>query len=144
VTPHHVGCALRDLAAGQATYANSLGLRRKTRAFAVSSQQVSVSFLELTPGFYLELVSPADEAANLANYLKVGFYHLCFLTDDLDEARTRLKARRFSALPAFESEAFDGARCQFFVSPERHLIELAGMSPAAFDRFFAANVLPDL
>jgi catechol 2,3-dioxygenase-like lactoylglutathione lyase family enzyme len=139
-TPHHIGCAVNQLEDSCATYANALGLRRRTRSFDVASQHVRVCFVDLGNRFYLELITPLNNRANLSSFLRSGFYHLCFLVDDLDSARTRLKARRFSALPAFESEAFAGGLCQFFLSPQRHLIELAQMSTEDFDKFFCANL----
>jgi hypothetical protein len=101
---------------------------------------VSVCFVELVDGFYLELVTPLSAEARLANYLRAGFYHLCYLVNDLGAARKHLEGRRFVALPAFASEAFAGGLCQFFVSPQGHLIELAEMSPHDFDQLFNANL----
>ena len=99
-----------------------------------------VCFVELGDGFYLELIAPLDDKARLTSFFKVGFYHLCFLVDDLDAARAHLTARRFTELPAFASEAFAGNLCQFFVSPQSHLIELAQMSKTEFADFFSANL----
>lgn len=137
--PHHIGCAVRDIESSYSTYAGAFGLHKRTRSFDVTSQGVSVCFLELGERFYLELVTPLAADAKLASYFKVGFYHLCFLTDDLEAARSQLKTQRFSPLPAFASEAFAGAPCQFFVSPQLHLIELAQISPQDFAGFFADN-----
>jgi len=139
-TPHHVGCAVKDLEDSCATYAMALGLTRRTRAFDVASQHVRVCFVELADGFYLELITALDEKAKLGSVLKVGFYHLCFLVDDLYVAREHLRAQRFYALPAFESEAFAGSLCQFFLSPQAHLIELAQTSTRNFGEFFRANL----
>jgi catechol 2,3-dioxygenase-like lactoylglutathione lyase family enzyme len=138
--PHHVGCAVRDIESGVRTYSGSLKLARRTREFEVTSQGVSVCFLQLHEGFYLELVEPREDRAKLSEYLKFGFYHLCFLTEDVGAARVRLKERGFMALPRFSSEAFSGASCQFFVSGEGHLIELAEMRQAEFQSFFDASL----
>ena len=140
MTPHHVGCAVKTLESGLATYSQGLKLVRRSRAFDVTAQGVSVCFLELRAGFYLELVAPnAAKQTRLSSYLRHGFYHLCFLTDDMSAARAHLKERQFAALPAFTSEAFAGELCQFFVSPESHLIELAQLAPHDFESFFAQN-----
>lgn len=141
-TPHHIGCAVKVLDGCQRIYASAFGLNRRTRSFDVRSQGVRVCFVELVNGFYLELVQPSANAAALDSYLRVGFYHLCFLVDQLELARQQLKFLQFSPLPAFESEAFDRALCQFYVSPQLHLIELVQMSPADFDRFFSSNLSP--
>jgi catechol 2,3-dioxygenase-like lactoylglutathione lyase family enzyme len=140
-TPHHIGCAVDRLEDARATYAGALGLERQSRSFDIASQHVRVCFVELTDGFYLELIAPLDEKARLAGFFKVGFYHLCFLVDDLGAARAHLIAKRFTELPAFASEAFAGNLCQFFLSPQSHLIELAQMSKKEFADFFSANLL---
>jgi catechol 2,3-dioxygenase-like lactoylglutathione lyase family enzyme len=141
LTPHHTACAVETLEKALSTYADGLMLTRRSRAFDVSSQGVSVCFLELVSGFYLELVAPHPTQTRLAKYLRTGFYHLCFLTDDLAASRAHLKQRRFTALPAFSSEAFDGSACQFFLSPELHLIELAQTTSEDFNAFFSRNIM---
>lgn len=138
--PHHLGCAVKTLESGLLTYSETLMLGRRTNAFDIASQSVSVCFIELQKGFYLELVAPHATQTRLANYLRAGFYHLCFLTDDLSGAQTHLKGKGFAALPAFASEAFAGELCQFFVSPELHLIELAQMPPNRFEEFIAGSL----
>lgn len=138
--PHHIGCAVANLNACQATYANALGMRRRTRPIDVASQEVRVCFVELADHFYLELVTPLGGNSKLARFLTIGFYHLCFLVDDMDVAKSHLKSQRFLPLQEFRSEAFAGGRCQFFLSPQEQLIELAEMSSKGFDEFFLANL----
>jgi len=89
---------------------------------------------------FLELIAALDDRSRLASFLRVGFYHLCFLVDDLGMARHELSTRKFVALPPFASEAFGGRFCQFFFTPHRHLIELAEMSVSDFGDFFGTNV----
>ncbi len=141
--PHHVGCAVHRLQDGIATYGTGLGLGRRTRAFSIASQNVDVCFLELRNGFFLELIAPLNEKARLSSFLRSGFYHLCFLVPDLEAAGRHLRARAFHPLPAFHSEAFAGGRCQFFVTPEQHLVELAEMRSAHFHDFFLSNLETD-
>lgn len=141
VTPHHVGCAVERLAESYASYAGTFGLKRRTRPFDVASQHVRVCFIELSDGFYLELISALDASAKISSFLRTGFYHLGFLVDDLELAHAHLHDRKFFPLPPFPSEAFAGARCQFFLSPQRHLIEITQMSRSAFTEFFRASVV---
>jgi catechol 2,3-dioxygenase-like lactoylglutathione lyase family enzyme len=142
-TPHHIGCAVNHLEGSCATYAGALGLKRRTRSFDIISQHVRVCFVELGKCFYLELITPLNAKAKMSSFLRLGFYHLCFLVDDLSMARERLIAQRFFALSEFESEAFAGSLCQFFLSPQGHLIELAQMLAEDFDDFFCANLEND-
>jgi catechol 2,3-dioxygenase-like lactoylglutathione lyase family enzyme len=139
MVPHHVGCAVRDLEAAFAAYSGALGLKRRTPPVRVESQRVEVCFLELGPGFFVELISPLAGNSGLDRYLAAGFYHLCFLVPDLEASRARMKANRFVVLPEFESEAFGGKPCQFFLSPQAQLIELCEMESAEFDALFEAT-----
>jgi methylmalonyl-CoA/ethylmalonyl-CoA epimerase len=139
-TPHHIGCAVNQLENSCATYADAFDLTRRTRSFDITSQHVRICFVELANSFYLELITPLNDKARLASFFRIGFYHLCFLVEDLGAAREHLIAQRFFPLHAFESEAFDGNLCQFFLSPQKHLIELAQMSTPAFGEFFRANL----
>jgi hypothetical protein len=139
-TTHHVGCAVNQLEEARLVYAGALGVSRTTRSFDILSQHTRVCFVELANNFYLELVAPLDDRAKLGSFFKVGFYHLCFLVEELSAAREHLRAKDFFAFPAFNSEAFAGGMCQFFASPDGHLIELAQMSPADFSEFFRMNL----
>ncbi len=138
--PHHVGCAVERMEDGIAIYGGVFGLARRTRPIAVESQHVQVCFLQLSNTFYLELVAPLNEQAKLGPFLKSGFYHLCFLVDELAEARKELRALRYLAFAPFRSEAFAGNLCQFFLTPQNHLIELAEIPAPGFDDFFRANL----
>ncbi len=135
--PHHTGCAVRDLVRAQETYRELLPAARRSRVFDVPTQRVSVCFVELAPGFYLELVAGAP----VERFAAAGFYHLCFLVENLATAIGGLDRTRFRPLPAFESAAFAGHRCQFVLTPEMHFIELAELSPARFEQHFAENLV---
>ena len=139
-TSHHIGCAVNQIEESWATYSGALGLTRRTCSFDVASQNVRVCFIEMGAFFYLELVAPLNDKAKLWPYLRTGFYHICFLSDDLEAACEHLKARQFFAFPSFESEAFAGSLCQFFLSPQSHLIEIAQMPAKDFGDFFRANL----
>jgi len=141
VTFHHIGCAVRSIQTSLRLYRQLIGEHRNTRAFEVSAQGVRVCFVELEPGNYLELIEPTAADSPLHRYTRTGFYHLCFLVDDLQEQTASLE-RGFRALPAFASEAFAGHQCQFVVTPESHLIEFAEMTPEAFAAHFSASLAP--
>jgi catechol 2,3-dioxygenase-like lactoylglutathione lyase family enzyme len=140
VTLHHIGCAVERLEDGIAAYGRSLGFKTRTRSFDIASQHVRVCFIELSDHFYLELVSPLNDEAGLRSYLRAGFYHLCFLVDDLAMIREELRAERFLALRAFESDAFAGNCCQFFFTPQQQLIEFVQMPVREFANHFSANL----
>lgn len=140
LTPHHIGCAVKNLEDACSVYSGALGFKRRTRRLEIASQNISVCFVELADSFYLELISPRGGNTTLDRYLKVGFYHLTFLVDNLDAAKQRLLTHDFVELTAFESEAFPGGLCQFFLSPQMHLIELVRTTANDFLDFFNANL----
>lgn len=135
---HHIGCAVRDLSRSLETYAATLGRRRCSPVIEVASQATRVCFVELGPGHYLELVEGGGPSSPVERFVKTGFYHLCFLVDDLAATVAGLVARRCHPLRPFESEAFGGHRCQFLMTPDGHLVELAEISPPAFAALFDA------
>lgn len=139
LAPHHFGCAVEDMDAATSFYAK-VGLSRCSRSFAISSQSVNVRFIELGQGVFLELVAAAGEVSKIEPFLKVGFYHMCFLTSDMEAVRAQFIKAGATPLPSFPSEAFAGNKCQFFLTPQRTLVEAAEMSPEAFQAFFEENL----
>lgn len=140
VKPHHVGCAVKNFQDVSSAFGAGLGFTRRTRPIEVSSQNVSVCFVELSDNFYLELVTAVNGNTGLARYLKVGFYHICFLVENIDAVQEQLIALDYIPFERFDSEGFKGAPCQFFLSPQDHLIELAQLSQEEFHDFFIANL----
>jgi hypothetical protein len=128
------------LEASLGTYVEMLGPRRRSRIFDVSSQGVRVCFIEIGTGAYLELIQGKGLSSPVDRYYRTGFYHVCFLVDDLAGTIAALD-RRFRPLTSFPSEAFDGRKCQFLVTPESHLIELAEMAPGDFRSFFESSAV---
>ena len=121
---HHVGCAVKSIAEALPAYRPlfpNIG-----EPILVVSQKVRVCFVELRPGFYLELVEPAGEDSAVNAFLRKGmsYYHTGFLVDDFDAAAAALDAQGCRGLGVFHSEAFGGRRCQFFLNPAFHLVEI--------------------
>jgi hypothetical protein len=126
---HHVGCAVKSIAAALPAYRPffpNIG-----EPILVTSQKVRVCFIEMRPGFYLELVEPAAEpgdadGAAVNAFLRKGitYYHNGFLVDDFDAVARDLISQGAKPLPVFHSEAFGGRRCQFFLNTAFHLIEI--------------------
>lgn len=141
---HHIGCAVRDLEASLVHYRALLGSPPCSRVFDIPGQHVRVCFVELSPGSYLELIE-GGEASPVGRYLAAGFYHLCFLVDDLDAAVASLvgtgRNSGWRPMPAFDAPAFGGHRLRYIVTPELHLVEFAEMAPSEFADFFARNVV---
>jgi hypothetical protein len=117
---HHTGCAVKDMQETLAAFRPFFP--RISKSILISTQQVRVCFVELSPGSYVELVA----AAAIAVMLKRGisFYHLGFLTDHFDLALHTLTQQSYRHLETFQSEAFAGKRCAFLMSDTMQLIEV--------------------
>src|SRR5437868_6778503 len=118
---HHVGCAVKDIESNVALYRRSFGFERVSKTFGVESQGVDVCFIEVGPTTYVEMVAPRKAGSSIDRFLQTGYYHVCYLTDNLD---TTIKAFSvsFIVLSTFASEAFDGRRCAFVMTPQLHLV----------------------
>jgi methylmalonyl-CoA/ethylmalonyl-CoA epimerase len=91
----------------------------------VSSQHVLVCFVDMDSTVTIELVEPTEKGV-AQDLLKrrVAYYHLGYLVQDFDGALESLVALSYVHLQTFESEAFEGRRCAFLMSPVLQLIEI--------------------
>ncbi len=93
----------------------------------ISSQQVSVTFVEPYPGAVLiELVEPWPGNTALEKMLVRGItmYHTGYLSAAFDRHILEWEAAGERLLQTFHSEAFGGKRCAFVVTHHLGLVEL--------------------
>jgi hypothetical protein len=130
---HHVGCVVQSIEEYLHDCIAPLGLDHASEVYNVSSQRVRVCFVRLSTGAFLELVQPtkADSPVETLRKLGGGYYHLCFLVDDIPTAATELANHGFIREDMFVSEAFGGRRCCFLINPFGHMVELAERAPVA-------------
>jgi methylmalonyl-CoA/ethylmalonyl-CoA epimerase len=90
---HHIGIAVRDLAATAQELSSLLGYRIRSGVIHDPVQTAHVQFLQQdgTPAC-LELVTPDGPASKLVGALKRGggLNHLCYATPDIDATCRRL------------------------------------------------------
>ena len=55
---------------------------------------------------------------------RISYYHIGYKVDDIGNEVRRLESLNYKSLYFFNSEAFDGKKFIFLISPEAHLIEL--------------------
>jgi len=129
---HHVGCVVSSIADYLRSCIDPLGLTEVSPVYEVSSQQVRVCFVQLSSGVFLELVEPTGSASPVKPLHERGggYYHLCFIVDDLDATSAELATKGFMPKEAFVSAGFGGRRCRFLWNPDGHLVELAESRPA--------------
>jgi methylmalonyl-CoA/ethylmalonyl-CoA epimerase len=124
----HLGVAVPDLSKALAVYRDVFGYRMLSGPYADPVQKVSVCFLGgATNEPQIELVAPLTEGSPVQNILKKGGgpYHLCYESDNLDDAMAELVAKGClivsEPVPAV---AFAGRRIAWLFTPTRQLLEL--------------------
>jgi len=123
---HHIGCLTQDMEESKRIYAVAMGLEAVSETFNISSQCVKVCFITLANGTFLELIEPVGENPSLQKILKSKnpFYHLGFLTDDIDATIERMLNDGCYLVNTVYSEAYNNKKCAFIYTEEMHLIEL--------------------
>jgi methylmalonyl-CoA/ethylmalonyl-CoA epimerase len=126
----HIGITTADLPTGRALLEGSIQVQAWTREFRDELNDVWVQFGRCGAGICYELVAPLSPTSPIARVLskKINVLnHLAYLVDDLPIHAARLMAMAFlpiaTARPAI---AYGGASIQFFVAPNRLMIELIG------------------
>lgn len=130
LTLHHVGCLVENIPAALATYAGTYPLADIPAPVAVRSQKVSVCFLPLGNGTFIEFVEPESDNVILLKMLRRGisYYHVAYMCADLDQSIHNFLAAGAHQLDKFQSEAFAGRECVFLKTAELQLIELIAAS----------------
>jgi methylmalonyl-CoA/ethylmalonyl-CoA epimerase len=124
---HHVGVAVADVAEKAAFYC-TLGYTIETPVIHDVTQQAYVQFLRF-PGdrVYLELVQPDGPSSKLTRAVEKGggLNHVCYSTDDIDEACATLRRRGLMIIAApVPAVAFNGRRIAWLIGRDKLLTEL--------------------
>jgi methylmalonyl-CoA/ethylmalonyl-CoA epimerase len=124
----HIGLVVSDMADGRAFLEEMFGLDRWTKVFEDPGIGVYVQFGRTEEGPCYELISPLGEASPVATALKRGINilnHVAYLSRDLDTDAQRLQELgSMMAGPAKPAVAYGGARVQFWITPQRFMVEL--------------------
>ena len=124
----HIGLVVSDMAEGRKFLEEMFGLDRWTKVFEDPGIGVYVQFGRTTEGPCYELISPLGEASPVATALKRGINilnHVAYLTKNLDADALRLQELgSLMAGPAKPAVAYGGSRVQFWITPQRFMVEL--------------------
>ena len=122
---HHIGILVDDIESALRTYQGLFGVDDVDGPHEISSQGVRVCFLRMDRG-NLEFVqqTSASSILDTMRKRKVKYYHVGYLTRNIDDAVNELCERDFKHISTFASEAFSMRKCAFLFSPELHLVEL--------------------
>jgi methylmalonyl-CoA/ethylmalonyl-CoA epimerase len=123
LTLHHIGVLVNSIE--EATTAYRELNARISKPVVVASQSVRVCFVDMDSSVAIELIEPTAKGVS-QDLLKRGitYYHLGYLVPNFDLALENLAELSYVHIQTFQSEAFEGRRCAFLMSPVLHLIEL--------------------
>lgn len=123
---HHIGCLTENLEISVANYVKDFGFQTPNEIFTIASQRVKVCFVEIGPNSYIEFVEIEGDIPSLKKILKSKspYYHIGYLTDNIENSIVSLTASGYFLINRFQSEAFNNKECAFLYSTEMHLIEL--------------------
>ena len=129
----HLGVAVPEIGPATEMLNALFGSKVVSGPFDDPIQKVTVNFLTQTSSpdadaAEIELIAPLSEDAPIQSILKKtggGAYHLCFETNDLEEALAHVRQHGclLVSTPA-PAIAFEGRRIAWFYTPSRLLVEL--------------------
>ena len=124
---HHIGMAVSNIESTVNQYVFGGGYFRTPTVFD-PIQRVNICFLERPGVPRIELLEPVEETSPVTKILRgsgVTPYHICYETDDLEQAIADLKARRFLVVvKPVEAVAIENRRVCFLYHKDVGLIEL--------------------
>jgi len=99
---------------------------RLTERIFIESQGVNVCFVSIGSDTFIELIEEATNPSSVTNLVKRGvtFYHLGYKSDNFDESIRSLEEQGYTAFDVIRSEAYNGKRVRFCLSPQQHWIEV--------------------
>lgn len=123
---HHIGYLVKKIEKAIQTFL-SLGYQIEHDTVYDDIRKVNICFL-IKDGYRIELVSPASEdsvVTGLMKKYKNSPYHICYLTDDFDQAYAALTANGFLAIDTpTRAPALDGREVVFLTHADIGMIEL--------------------
>lgn len=124
----HIGLIVGDIAEGRRSLEQMFGLDQWTQVFEDPGIGVFVQFGRTAEGPCYELISPLGDNSPVATALKRGINilnHVAYLTPDLDSDARRLEELgSMMAGPPKPAVAYGGAKVQFWITPQRFMVEL--------------------
>lgn len=123
---HHVGCAVESIESSLKTYHDTLGFQNISGTYRLEELGINACFIELSKGFFIELIEPIDSKSVINTLRKKGvtYYHLGYKVKNVDDVVSELLTRDFKEITSLYSPAFDNRKCVFLYTPELQMIEL--------------------
>lgn len=124
---HHMGLIVESIDSAVKTYSCGVFPSQKPEKINISSQGVNVALFRVGDSAFVEFIEAAGALSAIDAFKRragCGYYHAAYTSVDLPCDLTVLENAGFTRLAEFDSEAFDGRKCVFLMSPDMHLIEL--------------------
>lgn len=123
---HHIGYLVKKIEKAKKTF-QSLGYVVEQDTVYDEIRKVDICFL-IKDGYRVELVSPVSDDSVVAGLLKKYKntpYHICYETDDPEEAYRELTGSGFAAIDTpTPAPALGGCKVVFLTSPVIGMVEL--------------------
>jgi methylmalonyl-CoA/ethylmalonyl-CoA epimerase len=129
LTFDHVGYVVADIESCWRDFFRPLfGAGPVTEPVDDPLQQVRVAFLDIPPGFRIELVQPLSEKSPVRRLLdsgRGGVYHICYAVEDIEGQIARFREQGCVKISGpTPAVAFDNRRVAFLFTPQRDIVEL--------------------
>jgi methylmalonyl-CoA/ethylmalonyl-CoA epimerase len=123
---HHVGALVTSIDAALPLYMQLHPNGQPSEKIFIASQNVNVCFVAIGNGTFIELIEETTNPSAVSNLVKRGvtFYHLGYKSDNFDESIASLEAQGYTVFDVIHSEAYNGKRVRFCLSPQQHWIEV--------------------
>ncbi|MDP7040308.1 MAG: methylmalonyl-CoA epimerase [Myxococcota bacterium] len=123
----HLGLAVKDLAAAEATYRNILGFKL-SGSESLPDRGLEVRFVE-TGNARIELIAPTRDDSEVSRFLDKrgeGLHHICLQVASIDRAIAQLRAQGAQLLSDEAQSGAEGSRVVFIHPKGTHgvLMEL--------------------
>jgi len=140
----HIGLVVKDMAEGREFLSTSLRINQWTEVFEDPEIGVFVQFGRANDGPCYELITPRGDQSPVSGVLKSGkniLNHVAYLTTNLDAEGEHLRDQGCGAAgPAKPAVAYGGKRVQFWITPQRFMIELIE-APGHQHKYIAAETV---
>ena len=123
---HHIGALVESIDKALPLYLQLHPDKEPTDKIFISSQGVTVCFVPIDNDTFIELIEESTRPSSVSTMVKRGFtfYHLGYKSEAFDTSIALLEQQGYKVFDEIRSEAYNGNRVRFCLSPIGHWIEV--------------------
>ena len=126
---HHIGLVVSDISQAADLMKRDLKIKKSSKIFIDKEIDVKIQFLKLNDKSSLELIEPLSNKSPIKNFLNKknssNIHHLAYTCKNIEEVCKTFRNRGYGFLTKFfRSNAFNGAKVVFLLSPLNFILEL--------------------